>query len=372
MENEKLYNIAKNIIDNSIKLKKDENILIELYGTHGKPLALEVMKYVSSIGARSYFNIIDYDLIKIMLDNANENYMKTYGFCDLERMKQMDAYLAIKSVDNPNILKNVSAENMVIYNKYYTLPVHLEERVKNTKWCLINYPNENLAKMSNVTLKEYTDLYYNVCTLDYTKLSNAMDKLVELMQKTDKVRIIGKGTDIEFSIKGIGVEKYFGTYNLPDGEVATAPVKESINGYITYNTKSSYNGIEFNNIKFVFKNGKIVETYADKKIELDKILDTDEGARYIGEFAFGLNPYITKIMGDVLFDEKIYGSFHLTPGTSIDEFDNGNRSAIHWDLVCIQTKEYGGGEIYFDDVLIRKDGEFVLEELRFLNKEKLV
>lgn len=372
MREQQLHNIAKNIIDNSIKLKENENILIELYGTHGKPLALEVMKYAANIGARAYFNIIDYDMIRIMLDNADENYMKTYGICDLERMKQMDAYLAIKSVDNPNVLKGVPSENMTLYNKCYTLPVHLEERVKNTKWCLVNYPNEYLAKNSNVTLKEYIDLYYKVCTLDYNKLSNAMDKLVELMKKTDKVKIIGKGTDIEFSIKGIDVEKYYGTYNLPDGEVATAPVKESINGYITYNTKTSYNGIQFNNIKLVFKGGKIVETYADNNEELEKILDTDEGARYIGEFALGLNPYITKIMGDILFDEKIYGSFHLTPGTSVDGFDNGNRSAIHCDLVCIQTKDYGGGEIYFDDILIRKDGEFVLEELKCLNKENLI
>ncbi len=372
MENKKLYNIAKNIIDNSIKLKANDNILIELFGNYGKPLAVEIMKYVASIGANAYFSIIDYDMIKEMLKNANEDYMKIYGSYDLERMRQMDAYIAIKSTDNPNVLKEVSSQNMLLYNKYYTLPVHLEQRVRSTRWCLINYPNKYLASRSNLTLKEYSELYYRVCTLDYNRLSNAMDRLVELMTKTNKVRIIGEGTDITFSIKGIKTKKYFGTYNLPDGEVATAPLKESINGYITYNTKSSYNGIEFKNIKFVFREGKIVETYSDNKEVLDEILNTDEGARYIGEFALGLNPYITKIMSDVLFDEKIYGSFHLTPGTSIEDFDNGNRSAIHWDLVCIQTKEYGGGEIYFDDVLVRKDGEFVLDELKCLNKENLI
>lgn len=367
-----LENIAKNIIDNSITLDKGENILIELYGINGKPLAETTMRYAASIGANVFFNIIDYDLIKVILNSANEDYMKSYAKFDLERMKKMNAYLAIKSPDNPDILKNVKPENMMLYNKLYTLPVHIEERAKNTKWCLINYPNEYMAKRSNMSLDEYTSLYYKVCTLDYNKLSSAMDNLISLMKKTDKVKIIGIGTDIEFSIKDIKVEKYFGTYNLPDGEVATAPVKNSLNGYITYNTESVYNGIVFENIKLIFKDGKIIDCDCNNKEALENILNTDEGARYVGEFALGLNPYITHTMSDVLFDEKVYGSFHLTPGTSMEEFDNTNRSAIHWDLVCIQTPEYGGGEIYFDDILIRKDGKFVLPELQCLNKENLI
>ena len=105
---------------------------------------------------------------------------------------------------------------------------------------------------------------------------------------------------------------------------------------------------------------------------MNEILDTDEGARYIGEFALGLNPFIHNTMGDTLFDEKICGSFHFTPGNALEESDNGNRSSIHWDIVCIQTSEYGGGEIYFDNVLIRKDGKFVLDELKNLNPENLI
>ena len=192
------------------------------------------------------------------------------------------------------------------------------------------------------------------------------------MNKTDKVHILGKGTDLTFSIKDIPAEKYVGTYNLPDGEVATAPVKTSANGYITYNTETTYNGVTFSDIRFEFKDGKIIKATANKTKELNEILDTDEGARYIGEFAFGLNPYINNTMFDTLFDEKINGSFHFTPGMALEESDNGNRSAIHWDIVNIQTSEYGGGEIYFDDVLIRKEGRFVLPELECLNPENLI
>ena len=199
-----------------------------------------------------------------------------------------------------------------------------------------------------------------------------MEPLVELMNKTDKVRIVGKDTDLNFSIKGIPAEKYRGTFNVPDGEVASSPVKNSVNGYITYNTETSYNGVTFNHIRFEFENGKIVKATSNHTEELNQILDTDEGARYIGEFAMGVNPYIEKPIGDTLFDEKIKGSFHFTPCDALEESDNGNRSSIHWDIVNIQTPEFGGGEIWFDDVLIRKDGLFVLEELLPLNPENLV
>ena len=191
------------------------------------------------------------------------------------------------------------------------------------------------------------------------------------MNNTDKVRIIGKDTDLNFRIKGVKAEKYIGNFNLPDGEVATAPIKNSVNGYITYNTETKYNGQIFNNIRFEFEDGKIVKATSNNNEALNKILDTDEGARYIGEFAIGLNPYITKVSSDTLFDEKICGSFHFTPGDALPESDNGNRSAVHWDIVNIQTVEYGGGEIWFDDVLIRKDGKFVIEELQPLNPENL-
>ena len=228
-----------------------------------------------------------------------------------------------------------------------------------------------MAQMNNMNTDEFEDFFFDVCTVDYEKMSKAMDNLKELMSNTDKVHIIAPNTDLTFSLKGIPAEKYYGTFNIPDGEVASCPVKNSVNGYITYNTETKYNGITFNNIRFEFKDGKIINATSNKTKELNEILDTDEGARYIGEFAFGLNPYINNVMGDTLFDEKINGSFHFTPGDALSESDNGNRSAIHWDIVNLEKKEYGGCEIYFDDVLIKKDGIFVLPQLECLNPENL-
>jgi aminopeptidase len=217
----------------------------------------------------------------------------------------------------------------------------------------------------------FEDFYFNVCNLDYGKMNKAMDALVELMNKTDKVQLIGKDTNLTFSIKDIPAVKCAGEMNIPDGEVFTAPVRDSVNGVITYNTPSPYQGFTFENVKLTFENGKIIDATANDTERINHIFDTDEGARFVGEFAIGVNPYIQHPMQDILFDEKIDGSFHFTPGECYEEAYNGNHSNIHWDMVMIQRPEYGGGEIYFDDVLIRKDGRFVIKELEALNPENL-
>lgn len=372
MKDKRIEILANNLLTYSIALKPNENLLIEVLGEDGIPLAKELIKQAEEMKARPYFNIVNYELLRVMLQNCTKEQIEKYAKYDLEKMKDADAYIGIRASSNIAELSDIDNEKMEMYNKYYTLPVHFEERVKNTKWCILRYPNNSMAQMSNMSLEEFEDFYFNVCNVDYKKMSKAMDNLVNLMNKTDKVHIIGKGTDLTFSIKGIPAEKYCGNFNIPDGEVASAPVKDSVNGYITYNTETSYNGKHFNNIRFEFKNGKIIKATSNDNEELNRILDTDEGARYIGEFAIGLNPYVEKPIGDTLFDEKIKGSFHFTPGDTLEESDNGNRSSIHWDIVMIQTPKYGGGEIWFDDALIRKDGRFVLDELLCLNPENLI
>ena len=368
-KNQTIEKLANNLLTYSVDIKEGENILIEVLGEEAIPLAKELIKQVQKLGAKPQFNIINYEILRVMLENADEQQIKLYGQIDT---KEMDAYIGIRAIPNAAELNGISKEAMELYNKHYTVPVHFQERVKNTKWCILRYPNNAMAQMAKMNKDEFENFFFNVCNLDYRKMSRAMNSLKDLMNKTDNVHILGNDTDLSFSIKGINAEKYVGTFNVPDGEVASAPVKDSVNGYITYNTETTYNGITFNNIRFEFKNGKIINATANKEKELNEILDTDEGARYIGEFAFGLNPYVEKPIGDTLFDEKVKGSFHFTPGDSLEKSDNGNRSSIHWDIVNIQTPEYGGGEIYFDGVLIRKDGLFVLEELKALNPENLI
>lgn len=367
---DQLKKLAKQILFYSLKVKPNENLLIELIGEDGIPLAKEIIKEAHKIKVNTFFNIIDYSILKNTLIDGSKEQIESYAKHDLNRMKDMDAYVGISSKKCENEFLSIPLEKMQMYNKYYISKVHLEERLKK-KWCILRYPNSFFAKKNKMTLKEAKDYYFNVCNMDYKKMSNAMNALVDMLNKTDKVRISGVDTELTFSIKGIKAEKYVGNFNLPDGEVATAPIKTSVNGYITYNTQSIYNGIVFDNIRFEFENGKITKATSNHSKELNEILDTDEGSRFMGEFAFGLNPYILNVSGDTLFDEKVCGSFHFTPGEALIESDNGNRSAIHWDIVNIQTPEYGGGEIWLDNILVRKNGRFIPKKLQDLNPENL-
>jgi aminopeptidase len=269
-------------------------------------------------------------------------------------------------------MSDVHHDKLQMVNAFYFKPVHLEQRVKHTKWVVLRWPTSSMAQQAGMSTEAFEDFFFDVCLCDYPKMSKAMDNLISLLDTTDRVHIVGPGTDIEFSIKGIPRRKCDGKRNIPDGEVYTAPVKSSINGVVHFNAPTIYQGCSFSDIQLEFRDGKIVKGKAasrDETDKLNKILDSDEGARFIGEFALGLNPHITKPMKDILFDEKIAGSIHLTPGQAYEEADNGNRSTIHWDLVLIQTKEYGGGEIYFDSNLVRKDGLFVIAELGDLNPD---
>lgn len=373
MKDSRIEKLAKTIVNYSCKLKNGEKVLIKSYGEgEERNLVNAIIKEVYKIGASPFVWNHDSHIMRELLKQCNEDQIKTWAKSDLMLMKEMDAYVGIWGGLNSAENSSVKIENNKIYEKFYLDPVHMKERVKNTKWVVMNYPTQAMAQQASMSTDEFEDFYFKVCNLDYSKMSKAMDNLVKLMNQTNKVRILGNDTDITFSIKGIPAIKCAGEMNIPDGEVFTSPVKNSINGILSYNTPSLYSdGFTYDNIKFEFKNGKIVNAYCNDTNRINKILDTDKGARYIGEFAIGVNPYITEPMKDILFDEKIMGSFHFTPGSCYDEAPNGNSSSIHWDLVCIQTKKYGGGEIYFDDKLVRKDGIFVADSLKCLNPNNL-
>lgn len=370
MRDSRLQILAKNLVGYSIDLQPGEKVLIEMIGKE-RELIKCIVEEVTARGGHPFIQLTDRSVLRTVLMGATLENMQQWADIDLYRMKQMDAYIAVRASENVTELSDVPNDRMKLYESIYYKPVHLEQRVKRTKWVVLRYPNDSMAQLANTSTEAFEDFYFNVCNLDYSKMSKAMDPLAELMNKTDKVRIVSPGTDLTFSIKGISSVKCDGQRNIPDGEVYTAPVRDSVNGTISYNAPSVYSGVSFENIKFRFENGKIVEATSNDTNRLNEILDSDEGARYIGEFSIGFNPYIQKPMKDTLFDEKIDGSLHFTPGQAYEEADNGNRSSIHWDLVLIQKPEFGGGEIYFDDVLIRKDGRFVIKELEPLNPEKL-
>ncbi len=369
---ERIKVLAHNLVNYSMEVKKGDKVCIHYIGASTKDLARQLVKEVYAVEAVPFVHYTDVKLQREILLNCNEEQMSLMAKIDAAEMDQMDCYVAVRGADNISELADVPSEKMNLYETYYQTPVHHDIRVKKTRWVVLRYPNDAMAQLANMSVEAFEDFYFRVCNLDYSKMGEAMKSLIEYMNRTDRVRIVGPGTDLSFSIKNIPAIPCAGDRNIPDGEVYTAPVRNSINGTLTYNTPAVFQGFTFENISFRFENGKIVEAKANDSSRINHILDIDEGARYIGEFAIGVNPYILKPMKDTLFDEKIMGSFHFTPGNCYTEAPNGNSSAIHWDLVCIQTPEYGGGEIYFDDVLIRKDGRFVVKELECLNPENLI
>ncbi|MDR0426030.1 MAG: aminopeptidase [Clostridiales bacterium] len=367
----RISKLAKNLIGYSVAAKRGDRVLIEATNVE-TPLVTELVKEVYARGAYPYVSLYDNKVQRAILMGADEAYLNKLTEYNKGRMEEMDCYLGIRGALNSYETSDVPPEKMELYSRLYAHPIHHERRVKKTRWVVLRYPNESMSQLAGMSTEEFESYYFNVCNLDYSKMDRAMDALQALMNRTDRVRLTARDTDLSFSIKGIGSKKCSGHMNIPDGEVYSAPVKTSVNGVIRYNAPSIENGTRFEDVRLVFRDGRIVEATANFTEKCNKIFDTDPGARYVGEFAIGVNPYITRPMGDILFDEKISGSVHFTPGACYDDAYNGNESAVHWDLVLIQTPEYGGGQIWFDDVLIRDNGRFVIEELFPLNPENLI
>lgn len=367
----RIVTLAHNLVNYSVKVQKGEKVYINYIGRATLDLARQLVKEVYAAGGIPFVHYEDMRLRREILLSCTEEQLKLMAEVDSLEMSKMDCYIGVRGSDNIAELADVPPEKLKMYESLYSTPVHHKIRVPKTKWVVLRYPNDSMAQLSNTSVEAFEDFYFNVCTLDYSKMAKAMEPLVNLMNRTDRVRLVGPGTDLQFSIQGIPAIPCAGEMNIPDGEVYTAPVKDSINGTLCYNTPSVYQGFTYEDICLEFKDGKIIKATANDTERINHVFDTDEGARYIGEFAIGVNPYVTKPMKDILFDEKIQGSIHFTPGNCYDEAPNGNASSIHWDLVWIQTPEWGGGEIYFDDVLIRKDGRFVIPELECLNPENL-
>ena len=366
---ERLGRLSHLLVNYSTKIQPGDRCLIDYSGSAPLPLIRQLVRDVYAAGGVPFVTSREDSVTREILLGAREDQLALMNENQLSFMKEMQAYIAVRAGDNNTELADVPTEQMNLYHRILG-PV-LDYRVNHTKWCVLRYPNGAMAQLAGMSVAAFEDFYFDVCTMDYAAMDLAMDALVARMERTDQVRLVGPGTDLSFSIKGIPAIKCAGNMNIPDGEVFTAPVRDSVNGCITYNTPSLEQGFTYENVRFEVEKGRIVKATANDTERINKMMDTDEGARYFGEFAIGVNPYILAPMKDILFDEKISGSFHLTPGRCYEEADNGNLSSLHWDLVMIQRAEWGGGEMYFDGELVRKDGLFLPADLQPLNPENL-
>jgi aminopeptidase len=360
--------LAELLVGYSMELRKGEKVLLDMIDVPDE-FTVEMIRAVRGVGAIPLVETRHTRVTREVLMDTGMEHAELVRDIEMFRMKRMQAYVAVRGTNNANENADVPSERMALFTR--TLRPVLNYRVNKTRWVVLRWPSPSMAQAANMSTEAFEKFYFDVCTMDYRKMAKAMLPLEKRMKAADTVRITGPGTDLSFSIKGIGAKSCNGKLNIPDGEVFSCPVKASVNGTIQFNTPTLYSGTRFENVRLEFENGKVVEASSNNTPRLNEILDTDAGARYVGEFALGFNPHIENPMCDILFDEKIAGSLHFTPGQAYEIADNGNRSAVHWDMVLIQRPEWGGGEIWFDDELIRRDGMFLPKDLKPLNPESL-
>lgn len=365
MSDPRFAKLAEVLVKHSTALEPEDKVLIEVSDVpDGMVVAL--IRAVRAAGALPFVQLQHSRVAREMARGATEEQVSLAAEVELGRMKKMDAYIAIRGSDNVTEMSDVPADTMKMIAT--TMRPVMNHRINKTRWVVLRWPTPSMAQQAQMSTEGFEDYFFRVCTVDYGKLRKGMEALKALMDSTDRVHIKGPGTDLRFSIKGIGSVICGGDRNIPDGEVFTAPVKKSVEGRVKFNVPTIYHGTAFDGIELEFEQGRVVRAEGGAQTaKLNAILDSDAGARYIGEFSLGFNPHILHPIRDILFDEKIAGSFHFTPGQAYEVGGNGNRSQVHWDMVCIQRRDYGGGEVWFDGMLIRKDGLFTVPALKCLN-----
>ncbi|WP_192797373.1 aminopeptidase [Psychrobacillus glaciei] len=370
MKDPRIQRIAELLVNHSIKVQPNEHVLVQTNTEIEISVVREIINEIHKVGGFAHVDLNDSVVTRqLVLGGGNEQF-KVLAELEVNRLAKMDGYINLRSPVNSSEFVDIPDEKFDMYAKIYGTAQ--SEAIFKKKWVTTRIPNPSMAQEAKMSTEAFEDFYFDICNVDYKKLSEAMDPLKELMEKTKFVEIKGPRTDLSMSIENMGVIKGDGIDNIPDGEIYTAPIRDSVNGTITFNTPAHAMGVTFENLSLTFEKGKVVKATANYQEKLNEMLNTDDGARYVGEFALAFNPKVKVPMNNTLFDEKIDGSFHIALGYCFEEADNGNKSAIHWDLISIQRPDYGGGEIYFDGQLIRKDGRFVIPELEGLNPEKIL
>jgi aminopeptidase len=368
MTDPRFTKLARLLVDYSMKLRRGEAVFLDMIDVPDE-FTVELIRAVRRSGGVPLVDVRHTRVTREVMRGTTPRHAELVRTVEMHRMKRVQGYVAVRGSANANESSDVPGDLMAMYSRVMR-PV-LNQRVNRTRWVVLRWPTPSMAQAAGMSTEAFEDFYFNVCTLDYQKMAKAMVPLRRRMARADRVLLKAPGTDLSFSVKGIGAIDCVGLRNIPDGEVFSCPVKDSVSGVISFNTPTIYSGTRFENVRLEFEKGRVVKATANDSRKLNQILDTDAGARYVGEFSLGFNPYILNPMCDILFDEKIAGSLHFTPGQAYEDCGNGNKSAVHWDMVLIQRPEWGGGEVWFDGELIRKDGLFVPRDLRALNPDRL-
>lgn len=353
MKDQRLAKFADVLLEHSLNIKEGENVVIRA-GYLAKPLIDEFYRKTVDKGANTFVHILSDPQRKYFMENATPKQLENANALYEGIYEKADAVLVIEAPENTKHLSNVSPRKNMEYNKAIS-PVL--KTIMNKRWVLTNYPVEAFAQDADMSLEEYEDFLFDAVLVDYEKMDRDMNKILDIFDTADTVRLVGKDTDLTFSIKGRKGTKCSGQNNVPDGEVYYSPVTNSANGHIYYEFPAIRYGNQVDGVRLEFKDGKIINARsASNEQFLNQMLDTDAGARYLGEFGIGLNYGIKKFIKNILFDEKIGGTIHLAAGNAYEGSGGDNISVLHWDMIKeLRTN----GEIYADGKLVQKNGIYL-------------
>ena len=364
MKDSRLHRLAEVLIQYSLAVEKGDRVLIHAPVAAG-PLVREVYREVIGAGAHPTARIGLDGLAGIALAEGDDDQLRRLPELDRHEIEHVDAWLLISAEDGAGPPGGTTPERMAILRAgQAALMGRCIERITKgeLRWCRTVVPTDAAAEQAGMSRHEYEAFVFRAGLLDsddpigaWKELHDAQQRIVDFLGKHDSVRIVAPGIDLTYRVAGRTWINGSGAYNFPDGEVFTGPIEDSVNGTIRFTYPAVYNGVRVEDVALRFEDGKVVEASAGEGEEfLTSVLDTDDGARYVGEVAFGLNYAVDRFTGNTLFDEKIGGTMHVAVGQSYPHTGGRNRSAIHWDMV-VDLRE---GEVYVDGELCYKKGHF--------------
>lgn len=361
--------LARTVIRHSLQVTPGQRVLIDVVG-QADELVEALLEEANQAGAEAYLQQVPISQLKQLIVNGSKEQMSRWAETCSASMRGMDAYIGIRSEENVYELQDLPNPQFEHYVKHYAQPKQMA-MAQLPRWVLLRNPTSALAQQARMSDTAFWDIYDRACNLDYRAWASCVQPLAELLEQTEQVRIVGPGeTDLHFSIKGMPAVVCDGRYNLPDGEIFTAPLVESVEGSITFNVPTAYMGHTYDEVYMEFRRGRVVRVSGPQQEQLERLLRQDNGAACVGEFGIGLNPHLTRPMNNLLFDEKMQGSVHLALGQAYPMADNGNQSSLHLDFVLCQTEAFGGGELYFDGKLVRRNGRLIVPELAGMEEQR--
>jgi len=367
MADPRVETVAKILVDYSAKVRPNQLVWIT-GGAEGAPLILAVYQKVLERGAHPFLEVEPEEaeeLLYTFASNAQLDYLPAFM---MEIVEQIDAKIQIWTDVNTKQLTNADPAKQSRRSaamRPFSDRFHEREAKKELSWTGTLYPSQAYAQDAEMSLREFEDFVYGACLVHepdpikaWKKISKEQQHIVDWLNKARRIHVLGPDTDLKLDVKGRKWINCDGHVNFPDGEIFTGPIEDSLNGYIRYTFPACAYGREVEDVRLEFKDGKVIKATAAKNEEfLLKMLETDKGARYVGEFAFGTNSEIQRFTKNMLFDEKIAGTVHLALGKGFLETRSRNRSAIHWDMVCDLRDD---GEVRVDGVVFLKDGKILV------------